>query len=104
MAYMFAFFVLLAVAFLGVSQYGLKWLRPVSLTKSKRNKDRSMAAKYKTQKAVQGSERQSEKASPETRPFAAEGNLNWKDVDPVKFRPFKSTYYITMGSTPWPVD
>jgi hypothetical protein len=25
---------------------------------------------------------------------------NWEDVDPLKFRPFKSTYYITMGTTP----
>lgn len=31
---------------------------------------------------------------------ALPSNFHWKDVEPVKLRPLKSTYYITMGSAP----
>lgn len=61
------------------------------------------------QKPVSGIRGQSEKHPDATatraRPSPGEPektidtHFNWKQVDPVKFRPFKPIYYITMGTS-----
>ncbi|OIW22546.1 hypothetical protein CONLIGDRAFT_638170 [Coniochaeta ligniaria NRRL 30616] len=82
MIYSYAAFGLFVVAILAASRYGLKAWRPKAIPSSH---SRDEKARY------------SAESRPETVEAGAQSKLNWKDVEPVKFRPFKSTYYITMA-------
>ncbi|KAH8904919.1 hypothetical protein BR93DRAFT_914762 [Coniochaeta sp. PMI_546] len=82
MAYLYAFFILLGVATLAAFRH--------------RSKSQRLGVNHGTQVQVE-KPREPTGRQIATSHSAAESNLNWKDVDPVKFRPFKSTYYITMA-------
>ncbi|KAB5522122.1 hypothetical protein GE09DRAFT_501206 [Coniochaeta sp. 2T2.1] len=84
MSYSYALFGVITVAILLIYKYGVKTQHGKALSSSPVPDQKPHIVEVRSQGALESN-------------FPAESNLNWKDVDPVKFRPFKSTYYITMA-------